>query len=169
LQWFSVLAAVVLFAQITLGGWVSTNYAALACSDLPTCHGAWMPEMDFANAFHVIRPLGVGSNGEYLTMEALRAIHWMHRVGALVTVAVVGLFAWRLMQLESGRKAGRMLTALLTLQVLLGLSNIWFSLPIAVAVAHNGVAALLFALMAVIIYRCYKSSSVSTVKSESLN
>jgi heme a synthase len=96
---------------------VSTNYAALACSDLPTCHGAWMPEMDFANAFHVIRPLGVGSNGEYLTMEALRAIHWMHRVGALVTVAVVGLFAWRLMQLESGRKAGRMLTALLTLQV----------------------------------------------------
>lgn len=90
LKWLSVMAAIVLFAQITLGGWVSTNYAALACTDLPTCHGAWMPNMDFANAFHVIRPLGVGADGEYLTIEALRAIHWMHRVGAIVTVLIVG-------------------------------------------------------------------------------
>ena len=157
LKCFSIAATVVLFAQITLGGWVSTNYAALACTDLPTCHGSWMPNMDFANAFHIIRPLGVGANDEFLTIEALRAIHWMHRVGAIVTVMVVGLFAWQLMRTETGNKAGKMLAVMLAVQVLLGLSNVWFSLPIAIAVAHNGVAAMLMALMTIIIYRLHKS------------
>jgi cytochrome c oxidase assembly protein subunit 15 len=80
------IALATLFSQIVLGGWVSTNYAALACTDFPTCHGVWMPAMDFANAFHVIRPLGVGPNGELLTIEALRAIR-SHRVGAIVALA----------------------------------------------------------------------------------
>jgi heme a synthase len=157
LKLFAVFATVVLLGQIVLGGWTSTNYAALACTDLPKCHGQWMPQMDFANAFHVIRPLGVGPDGELLTIDALRAIHWMHRLGALIVVAVVGWFAWRLMRVESGKKAGRMLAVLLALQVLLGLSNVWFSLPITIAVAHNGVAALLFSLMIVIIYRLNRS------------
>jgi heme a synthase len=157
IKFFAVISALVLFAQIVLGGWVSTNYAALACTDLPMCHGAWFPVMDFANAFHIVRPLGVGPNGELLTIDALRAIHWMHRVGAIVVVLVVGAFVWRLMKVESGRKAAKMLGVLLTIQVLLGLSNVWFSLPIAVAVAHNGVAAMLFAVMSVILYRLYKS------------
>jgi len=153
LRLFAVLASCVLFIQIVLGGWTSTNYAALACVDLPKCNGQWVPNMDFANAFHVIRPLGVGPDGELLTLDALRAIHWVHRVGAIVVVAVVGLFAWRLMQQRDANKVGKMLGAMLALQVLLGLSNVWFSLPIAVAVAHNGVAALLMALMVVTIYR----------------
>lgn len=143
-------ALLVLFGQIVLGGWVSTNYAALACADFPTCHASWMPQMDFANAFHVIRPLGVGPNGELLTIEALRAIHWTHRVGALVTVLVVGVFGFHLLKIESGRKAAKMLLALLGLQVLLGISNVWFSLPLLLAVAHNGIAALLFAWMLLI-------------------
>ncbi len=158
LKWFAVFATIILFAQIVLGGWVSTNYAALACTDLPMCHGKWLPNMDFANAFHIIRPLGIGPTGDPLTIEALRAIHWMHRVGAIVVVAVVGLFAWRLMKTETGCKAGKMLAILLTLQIILGLSNVWFSLPIAVAVGHNGVAALLLSLMAVILYRLNKQS-----------
>jgi heme a synthase len=158
LKWFAVVATAILFAQIVLGGWVSTNYAALACTDLPKCHGQWLPNMDFANAFHIIRPLGIGPTGEPLTIEALRAIHWMHRVGAIIVVAVVGLFAWRLMKTETGKKAGKMLAILLTLQIILGLSNVWFSLPIAVAVGHNGVAALLMSLMIVILYRLNKQS-----------
>jgi cytochrome c oxidase assembly protein subunit 15 len=150
---FAVVATLVLFAQIVLGGWTSTNYAALACTDLPTCSGAMVPEMDFANAFHVIRPLGVGPDGELLKVDALRAIHWAHRVGAMAVLVVVGLFAWRLWRTEGCVKLGKMVGVLLALQVLLGLSNVWFSLPIAVAVAHNGIAALLMATMATILYR----------------
>lgn len=158
LRWFAVVASVVLFSQIVLGGWVSTNYAALACTDLPTCNGQWVPKMDVANAFHIIRPLGVGPNGELLTIDALRAIHWMHRVGAIVTVLVLGLFAWRLGKTSSGGKAAKMLLALLGAQVALGLSNVWFSLPLPVAVGHNAVAAMLFALMVMIIFRLHKRS-----------
>ena len=143
-------ALIVLAGQIALGGWVSTNYAALACIDLPTCNGVWLPEMDFSNAFHVFRPLGYGQNGELLTHEALRAIHWIHRVGALITMIVVGGFGILLVRLNSGRKAARMLLAMLGLQILLGLSNVWFALPLAVAVAHNGVAAILFSLLLLI-------------------
>jgi heme a synthase len=147
---FGWFALIVLFGQIVLGGWVSTNYAALACMDFPTCNAAWVPAMDFANAFHVIRPLGVGPNGELLTIEALRAIHWTHRVGALVTLLVVGVFAIALLKIDSGRKAARMLLALLGVQLILGVSNVWFSLPLPVAVGHNGVAALLFAWLLLI-------------------
>ena len=151
------IALLVLLGQIVLGGWVSTNYAALACADLPTCHGVWIPEMDFANAFHVIRPLGVGPNGELLTNDALRAIHWAHRLGAIVTVLVVGGFALVLLRVESGTKVARMLLALLLLQVILGVSNVWLGLPLPVAVAHNGVAAMLFSLLLLINLRLAKS------------
>lgn len=155
LQFFALLALIVLFGQIALGGWVSTNYAALACADFPLCDGKLLPAMDFANAFHIVRPLGVGPDGELLKLEALRAIHWTHRVGALVAVLVIGSFAFALLNIEPGRKAARMLLVLLALQVLLGISNVWFSLPLAVAVAHNGVAALLFTLLLLINLRLF--------------
>jgi cytochrome c oxidase assembly protein subunit 15 len=118
--------------------------------------------MDFANAFHIIRPLGVGPDGELLTIEALRAIHWLHRVGAIITVLVVGAFAWRLMQAPDSRAVGRMLAWMLAVQVALGLSNVWFSLPIAIAVGHNGVAALLFSLMIVILYRLFRTAPATS-------
>jgi heme a synthase len=156
LRVFAGVALVVLFAQVVLGGWVSTNYAALACRDLPKCHGTWMPNMDFANAFHVIRPLGVGPTGELLTTDALTAIHWAHRLGAVVASIVVVCFALALFGQRSGRRAARMLLALLIVQVLLGLSNVWYSLPLPVAVAHNGVAALLFTWLLIINIRLGK-------------
>ena len=152
---FALLALAVLVGQITLGGWVSTNYAALACADLPLCSGQFVPTMDFANAFHIVRPLGIGAEGELLTIEALRAIHWSHRVGAVIAVLVVGGFAFALLKVASGRKAAKMLMVLLTVQVLLGLSNVWFSLPLLVSVAHNGVAALLFTLLLLINLRLH--------------
>lgn len=145
-------ALMVLIAQIVLGGWVSTNYAALACADFPTCQGMWMPEMKFADAFHVIRPLGVGPDGQLLTLEALRAIHWTHRVGALVTALVLGGFAVLLLRRAEG-KLGGVLLGLLGLQIALGIANVLASLPLPLAVAHNGVAALLLGWMVLINYR----------------
>jgi heme a synthase len=79
-------AIVVLCAQIFLGGWTSTNYAALACQDLPTCQGQWWPTMNFRDAFHFFRELGMTADGEYIPFPALTAIHFMHRVGAIVAV-----------------------------------------------------------------------------------
>jgi heme a synthase len=161
LKSFAVVALVVVIAQVVLGGWVSTNYAALACADLPTCHGQFMPEMDFANAFHVIRPLGVGPDGSLLTLEALTAIHWAHRVGAIIVTLVLGSFAFSLMKVPSGKRASKMLLGLLLAQLLLGLSNVWFSLPLPVAVGHNGVAAMLVAWMLVINLRLRLQSNYS--------
>ncbi len=155
LRIFALLALVTLLGQIALGGWVSTNYAALACADFPMCDGTLVPAMDFANAFHIVRPLGVGPDGELLTLEALRAIHWAHRLGAVFAVLVVGGFAFVLLKIDSGKKAAKMLLVMLAMQVLLGISNVWFSLPLAVAVAHNGVAALLFTLLLLINLRLF--------------
>ncbi len=160
LKIFALFALAVVIAQVMLGGWVSTNYAALACSDLPTCHGQLLPEMDFANAFHIIRPLGVGPDGELLRLEALTAIHWTHRVGAIFVTLVVGSFAFSLMKGASGKSAAKMLLGLLTAQLLFGLSNVWFSLPLPVAVGHNGMAAMLVAWMVVINLRLRAESNI---------
>lgn len=149
---FAAVALLVLIAQIVLGGWVSTNYAALACADFPQCQGAWVPEMRFADAFHVIRPLGVGPDGQLLTLEALRAIHWTHRVGALVTALVLGGFAILLVR-RGAAKLGGVLAGLLLLQIALGIANVVASLPLPIAVGHNGVAALLLGWMVLINYR----------------
>jgi heme a synthase len=145
-------ALLVLIGQIVLGGWVSTNYAALACADFPACQGKWIPEMQFEHAFHVIRPLGVGPDGQLLTLEALRAIHWTHRVGALVTAVVLGAFAFLLFRRNAARLGG-VLLGLLALQIALGIANVLGSLPLPIAVAHNGVAALLLGWMVLINYR----------------
>jgi cytochrome c oxidase assembly protein subunit 15 len=147
---FASLALIVLFGQIALGGWVSTNYAALACADLPLCNGKLIPAMDFANAFHILRPLGIGPDGELLKLEALRAIHWVHRAGAVLVLFVVGSFALVLLKIPSAAKVAKMLLVMLAVQLLLGVSNVWFGLPLAVAVAHNGMAALLFAMLLII-------------------
>ena len=89
---WALIGLAVVAAQITLGGWVSTNYAALVCRDFPTCHGAWVPAMDFTHGFQILRELGVTAAGAPLSIDALTAIHWMHRVGALVTSCyVIGL------------------------------------------------------------------------------
>jgi cytochrome c oxidase assembly protein subunit 15 len=148
----AAVALLVLIGQIVLGGWVSTNYAALACQDFPMCQGRWVPEMQFEHAFHVIRPLGVGPDGQLLTHEALRAIHWTHRVGALATALVLGGFAYLLIR-RRARKLGVVLLGFLALQIALGVVNVLGSLPLPIAVAHNGVAALLLGWMVLINYR----------------
>lgn len=144
---WALFALVVLAFQIALGGWVSTNYAALACTDFPVCHGRWVPSMDFDHGFHFLRELGMTAGGEPLSNEALNAIHWAHRVGALVTLLVVGFAGLKSLRVRDLHGYGMALLALLLLQIALGITNILGSLPLPAAVAHNGVAALLLATL----------------------
>lgn len=140
----------VLVAQIALGGWVSTNYAALACADFPACHGEWLPKMDFENAFHVLRELGVTAAGAPLSYEALTAIHWSHRLVALVTLGYVGFLALWALRTPPLRVAGAALLVLLLAQAGLGIANVLLRLPVVLAVAHNAGAALLLAALVVL-------------------
>ncbi|MBS0337091.1 MAG: COX15/CtaA family protein [Proteobacteria bacterium] len=149
---FARVALFVLCAQVLLGGWVSTNYAALACPDLPLCRGAVVPPMDFANAFHVVRELGMTPDGSLLSAEALTAIHWTHRMFALLVVATLGCLAMRLLRDPDLRPLGGLLAGVLGMQFALGLANVAFSLPLPLAAAHNAGAALLLALLVVINY-----------------
>ena len=148
----ALIGLILVIAQIALGGWVSSNYAALACPDLPMCRGAWVPPMDFNNAFHVLRELGMTPQGELLSNEALTAIHWIHRVGALVVAAYTLYFAQRLMKFSSMRGLGLLLLAILALQITLGVLNVVYSLPLPLAAAHNGGAAILLVVYVVINY-----------------
>jgi cytochrome c oxidase assembly protein subunit 15 len=136
--------------QIALGGWVSANYAALACPDLPGCMGQALPPMDFANAFHVLRELGHTGEGELLPREALTAIHWTHRVFALVLVAVVGWAALKASRIAALRPLAALTGILLLLQFSLGVANVALGLPLALAAAHNAGAALLLVSLVVL-------------------
>jgi cytochrome c oxidase assembly protein subunit 15 len=144
------LGLVVLALQIFLGGWTSSNYAALACTDFPVCQGGWLPEMDFSNAFHMIRELGQTADGSQLSLAALTAIHWSHRLGALVTLLYLGWLSARVMRNQGTQWLGSLMAGLLVVQVGLGISNVLFSLPLPVAVAHNAVAALLLISLVVL-------------------
>jgi cytochrome c oxidase assembly protein subunit 15 len=146
----ALAAIVVLAVQIVLGGWMSANYAALACPDLPGCLGAAVPPMDFANAFHVLRELGRTGEGELLPREALTAIHWTHRMFALVTLSVVGWCALRTMHAKTLRSLGLLIVALLVLQFSLGVASVALGLPLALAAAHNAGAALLVVALVVL-------------------
>lgn len=139
--------------QIVLGGWVSTNYAALACTDIPLCRGALMPPMDFANAFHVIRELGQTPEGDLLSNEALTAIHWAHRVGAIVVSAFTLLLAARLVACAPLARFGWLLAAALTAQFTIGVLNVVLSLPLPLAAAHNAGAAVLLVTTILINFR----------------
>jgi cytochrome c oxidase assembly protein subunit 15 len=143
--------------QIFLGGWTSTNYAALACTDLPTCQGAWWPDMNFRDAFHFFRELGMTEDGEILPVEALTAIHLIHRIGAVAVLAVIGWLGWRVMRTDGTRGLGAAILCALAAQWLLGLANVYFSLPIAVAVAHNGGAAVLLGLLVMLNFRAHRA------------
>lgn len=149
----ALIGLALVMLQIALGGWVSANYAALACSDFPTCQGQWLPKMDFAQGFTLRRNLGEAANGELLSLDALTAIHWAHRAMALfVTIYLVWL-TLRLFKISGYSGIASMLLGTLTLQVLLGISNVVFSLPLPVAVAHNVGAALLLAGMVMLNFK----------------
>ncbi len=148
--WFGFLLLVL---QIALGGWVSANYAALACSGFPLCNGNWVPEMDFARGFHFLGELGMTTEGGPLPNQALTAIHWAHRLGALIVFCYLALLAIAVVRTQGLQKYGALLLIVLCVQVVLGIGNVLLSLPLALAVAHNAAAALLLIAMVVLNFK----------------
>lgn len=150
-------------AQIALGGWVSSNYAALACPDLPTCQNRWLPPMDFARGFNFMQEIGPNYLGGQLDGEARVAIHFTHRLGAIAVALFVGLLVY-LMHRNAGGSArmkslANTILALLLVQIGLGVSNVLLGLPLWAAVAHNAGAALLLLSLITLNYRLRRSTS----------
>lgn len=147
------IALILLAMQIALGGWVSTNYAALACMDFPLCHGALVPQMDFQHGFTLWRSLGKTADGDYLPFAALTAIHWTHRMFAFVVAAWIAWVAWRALRIRGLQRIGRALLGALALQIAIGIATVSLKWPLALAVAHNGCAALLVLLTVMLNYK----------------
>jgi cytochrome c oxidase assembly protein subunit 15 len=148
-----VIALVVLMAQVALGGWVSANYAALACPDFPTCQGQAWPEMDFSEGFVLLREVGVDYEGGVLDLAARTAIQVSHRIGAAVTFLVLLILSLRLIVAPVSRPAGLLLLVAVSTQVALGIMNVLLYLPLPNAVAHNGMAAILMTILIWLLHR----------------
>jgi len=135
-----------LWVQIALGGWVSTNYAVLACPDFPTCHGQWVPDMNW-EGFSVWRELGHTSGGKLLPFLALSTIHFVHRSAAWLVLGVLVWVGWHLRRQTEMNLAGRWLLGLSALQLITGLSNVVLGWPLLAAVLHTGGAAAMVVTM----------------------
>jgi cytochrome c oxidase assembly protein subunit 15 len=147
-RWVTALVVV----QIALGGWVSTNYAVLACTDFPTCQGSWWPRMDFEHGFTLRRHLGETAGGEWLPFEALTAIHYVHRLAAYAVLAALAGLAWRLHR-AGARRFAIGLGLLAAWQLASGLSNVVLGWPLAAAVAHTAGAAGLVVVLTLLLAR----------------
>ena len=146
LRRLSMTTLVVVVIQVALGGWLTANYAALACPDFPTCHGVWVPDMDFAAGFDIFQDVGPNYLGGLMSSDARVAIHVVHRLGAVAVLLFGGWLAIRL----GSRPLAWVLAGVLGVQLALGIANVVFALPLAVAVLHNaGAAALLLVVVTV--------------------
>lgn len=141
-----IAAFALLWLQIALGGWVSTNYAVLACNEFPTCQGSWWPPMDFREGFTLWRELGTERDGDTITFAALTAIHYVHRLSAWVVFAALLAVAWKLWRVPGLLGFARGVVALCALQFLTGLTNVVLDWPLLAAVSHTGGAAALVVL-----------------------
>ncbi len=141
------LVFALVWLQIALGAWVSTNYAVLACTEFPTCQGSWWPPMDFSHGFALWRHLGVDAAGENIPFAALTAIHYVHRLSAYLVLTALGLMAWRLWQVPGMRSRAHWLLGLALWQLASGLSNVVLDWPMVAALAHTGGAAALVVVL----------------------
>ena len=167
LRWPGRLALAVLFVQIALGGWVSTNYAALACGGLPLCQGALVPEMDITHGFTLWRHLGMTAAGDYLPFEALVAIHWAHRMFAIVAMVVIAWVSHKALRKEGLRPLARGLSWVLLMQFCVGIATVLLDWPLTLAVLHNAGAALLMLLLVMLNYRLTFSGESAAVDARS--
>lgn len=147
LRVLAAMALMLAFMQIAFGGWVSTNYAALACGGFPLCQGALVPAMDFTHGFTLWRQLGMTAGGDYLPFDALVAVHWVHRAFALAVVAIVGITAWRASKVSGCERLGGALLWLIALQFCSGIATVALDWPLLLAVLHNAGAALTIATL----------------------
>ena len=145
-----------LWLQISLGGWVSTNYAVLACTDFPGCQGSLWPTMDFSQGFTLWRELGMGQDGSYISFQALTAIHYVHRLAAYVVFVVLLLLAFKLNKVPALRNHARWLVGLTFLQVATGLGNVVLGWPLLAAVGHTGGAAALVIVVTGLVFSTQK-------------
>lgn len=155
---WAVFGLVVVALQVCLGGWTTSNYAALACPDFPTCHAQWLPEMDFSAGFDIFQHIGPNYLGGVMDNAARTAIHFSHRIGAIVTTLYLGFLAWKLyarVALPETRRMAGVVVATLLLQLLLGVSNIVLDFPLWVAVAHNLGGALLLLVLVTLNHRVF--------------
>ena len=158
-----------LLLQVILGGWVSTNYAVLACSDFPKCQNSWWPVMNFSQGFEFWRELGMTADGEAISFAALTAIHYVHRSMALVVLVVFGLLAWQLNRLPTLRTHSRWLAGLISLQLITGLSNVVLDWPLVAAVLHTGGAGALVIAMTWLLAGSRTSAAPTTWAPEASN
>ena len=142
-----IAAIAVLAVQIALGGWTSANYAALACPDVPMCTGQWWPDADFKEGFILWREIGVDYEGGLLDHSSRVAIHLTHRIGAVITLLVLTILAFKLIKIPRLRTGGQLLLLLVLTQFTLGVLNVALYLPLLNAVAHNAGATLLLATL----------------------
>jgi cytochrome c oxidase assembly protein subunit 15 len=158
----------ILFWQVFLGAWVSTNYAVLACPDFPTCMGSFRPETDWSNAFTLWRELGLDAKGGTISTIALQTIHWAHRVFAIAVMLVLGHFAWHAWRVAGEthpalRRWALAVVTLLVLQVLTGISNVIFQWPLVAALLHTaGAAALVLCLVRMAAWASWGHTLVSS-------
>lgn len=153
----AVSALLVVIMQIALGGWTSSNYAALACADFPTCHNSWLPDMDLQQGFNVFQQIGPNYLGGQLDSAARTAIHFSHRIGAVIVTITLLLLVFRLWAtgFAQARRVAAVIGSVLFVQVGLGISNVVLALPLFVAVAHNAVGAVLLLTMVTLIHRVF--------------
>ena len=163
LRGLAMAGLLVVVMQIALGGWTTSNYAALACADLPTCHNEWLPPMDFASGFNIFQHIGPNYLGGQLDNEARTAIHFSHRVGALLVTVVLLLLMVKMLRTVETKvmRMAKVLGMVLFLQLSLGISNVYFALPLMVAVAHNAVGAMLLLVLVTINHRIMTAAGQS--------
>jgi cytochrome c oxidase assembly protein subunit 15 len=154
----ALIALVVLVAQISLGGWVTSNYAALACPDFPTCQSDWVPEMDLAQGFDLMQSVGPNYLGGLMDSEARVAIQMMHRLGAVAALLAIGWLGIGL--LRAGSTLGLPILGLLALQLLLGILNVVLVLPLPNATLHNAFGAVLLLALVTVNYGTYRGGTI---------
>jgi heme a synthase len=166
LRKYALVGLAALIVQIALGGWTSTNYAAVACPDFPTCQHSWWPPMDYRNAFVLWRGLDINYEGGVLTNPARIAIHFTHRLGALVAGSILlTLGVMTALRAKSPRLklAGRLLVLAVALQILIGVATVHWGVPLPLATLHNGGAAFLVISLATLLRALWPAPAIGMV------
>jgi len=156
--WLLMFSFALLWLQIALGGWVSTNYAVLACTEFPSCQGSFWPDMDFRLGFTLWRELGAGHGDANFTFEALTAVHYVHRLSAYVVSVALLLLARQFYREPGMRTYAHWMVGLVLLQLVTGISNVVLGWPLLAAVSHTGGAAALVVVMTGALFSCRRAA-----------